>query len=172
MKVSAITVGVWLLLATAAAAQGASSAKGEGSTESSKSLSGIRSLVHELQGRTERLSDEMNVYRTLVEQKPKGSSGEALDKWSAALERQLHRIDAARASVVETLQQLDAAAKGAKLPTSLGKDVANAHNEADAQRAAAEQALAQNKAVMNRPKKATKKAEDKPAPELPADLDL
>jgi hypothetical protein len=169
MKVSAICLLVGLVLASGAAAQGASSAKGQGSGESSKSLSAIRSLVHELQGRTEKLSDEMNVYRSMVEQKPKGGGDE---KWSAALERQLKRIDAARASVVEGLQQLDQAAKGSKLPTSLGKDVANAHNEADAQRAAAEQALAQNKAVMNRPKKAPKKAEEKPVPELPADLDL
>src|SRR5262245_40043885 len=97
MKVSAITTLIWLGLAAAAAAQGTPSGKAASPGASSKGqLSEIRSLVHELQARTEKLGDLMMEYRSLVEQRPQaeGGSPEAkkaheaqLAKWSTALER-------------------------------------------------------------------------------------
>ncbi|HMJ13969.1 MAG TPA: hypothetical protein VK524_21275, partial [Polyangiaceae bacterium] len=88
---------------------------------------------------------------------------------NSALERLLHRIDDARAAVVETKQKLDQSANE-QLPTALAKDAANARNEAEAQRAAAEQALAKSKPAKQKPAK-QKPASEKPAPpQLPDDL--
>ncbi len=175
MKVSAITMLIWFGLATAAVAQGTPSG-GPGASSKSQ-LSEVRSIVHELEARTEKLRDLMAQYRSLVEQRPQaeGGSPEAkkahdaqLAKWNTALERLLRRVDAARAAVVETSQSLDQAATG-PLPTALAKDVATARNEAGAQRAAAEQALAKSKPA--KAAKPAKRAEpEKPAPPIPDDL--
>ena len=183
MKVTAITMLIWLGLATVAAGQGTASSKAPSSGPASKAqLSEIRSLVHELELRTDKLRDLMAQYRSLVERRPQpeGASPEAkkahddqLAKWSASLERLLAKLDGGRAAVVETVQQLNQAVTG-QLPTGLAKDVANARNDADAQRAAAEEALVKSKPAAAR---ASKRAAQKPAaepaappPELPDDL--
>jgi hypothetical protein len=169
MKISAITMLIWIAVgASTAAAEGTQSGKAASPGGTSKTeLSEIRSLVHELQGRTEKLSDLMTQYRSHLEQRPQGE--EQLAKWEAALDRLYKRMDAARAAVVETMQRLEHVAID-QLPTSLAKDLANARNEAGAQRTAAEQALAKNKP--SRKAKQAKAPPEKPAPPLPADLDL
>jgi hypothetical protein len=180
MNIRTITMLICFGLATTAAAQGTPGGKSASPGGSSKSqLSEIRSLVHELQARTEKLRDLITVYRSLVEQRPQSGYGSAeakkeheqnLAKWNMALERQLRRIDDARAAVVETTQRLDQSATGT-LPTSLGKDVANARNEAEAQRTFAEQMLAKSKSTMARTSKPAKPAPaEKPAPPIPDDL--
>lgn len=181
MNVPSITMLICIGLAATAAAQHAPSGEAKSPGASSKaSLSEIRALAHELQGRTEKLSDLMEQYRSLMEQRPQAQGGspeakkasdEQLAKWNAALERLLRRLEAAHASVVETMQALERSATG-QLPTALAKDVANARNEAGAQRTAAEQALAKSKAA---PVRSSKRAAQKPAPEqarppIPDDL--
>lgn len=182
MNVPTITMLIWFGLAATAAAQGAPSGKAPNPRASSNArLSEIRSLVHELQARTEKVHDLMAQYRSLVEQRPqaKGGSPDAkkahedqLAKWSTAQDRLLRRVDGARAAVVETTQRLDQSATG-PLPTALAMEVANARNEAEAQRAAAEQALAQSKAASSRTSKRAKQttpATEKTAPPIPDDL--
>lgn len=181
MNVSAITMLIGLGIAATAAAQGTPSGKAESPSEASKAqLSETRSLVHELQARTEKLRDLMTQYRSLVEQRPqaKGESPDAkkahedqLAKWGTTLERLLRRVDAARTAVVETTQPLDQSATG-QLPTALAKDVANARNEAEAQRTAAEQALAKSKTAPARTSKRAKQppATEKTPPPIPDDL--
>ena len=184
MNAFAITVVIWCALAATAAAQGTSSGKAASPGAAPQApLSEIRSIVHELQARTEKLSDLMTQVRSIVEQRPQPQGGspeakqaheEQLAKWSAALERLLRRVDATRAEVVETKQHLDQLATG-QLPTALAKEVANARNEAEAQRAAAEQALAKNKPAPARASKHAKQApatEKAPPPLLDDDLDL
>jgi DNA repair exonuclease SbcCD ATPase subunit len=175
MKVSAITMLIWFAITAIAGAQG-------GGAPSKASLSEVRALVHELQGHTDKLRELMSEYRSLVERRPQpeGGSPEAkkaheqqLEKWTAALERLMRRVDVARTAVVETVQRLDRAAAGQQLPTALAKDLANARNDAEAQRATAEQALAQNKPAPARPSKHAKQTErEKEPPPLPDDLDL
>jgi hypothetical protein len=170
MKITAMIALIWVALAATAGAQGAPS-KPPGSGASSKA-SEVRSLVHELQGHTGKLADLNEQYRSHIEQRPQGNDAQ-LAKWDAALERLLGRIDAAHKVVVDSKQRLEQAIAGQTLSTSLGKDVANARNEADAERAAAEQALAKSKPGKG---KAAKQAKPKPAekapPPLPDDLDL
>lgn len=171
MKRTAITVLTWFALALSVAAQGSPVNKSGSPGTSKTSLSDVRSLVHELQGRNEKLRDLMEQYREVVGQKPQSSDEAQLDKWGAAIERLLRRIDEARAAVVETKQKLDQAVAGQQLPTSLGKDVANAHNDAEAQRAAAEEALAKNKSKPAKQKSAKQKPAEKPAAPPSDDLD-
>jgi hypothetical protein len=178
MKIAALTLWIGLVLAAPVAAQGAQGAPGGGSKAS---LSEVRTTVHELEGHTDKLRELLDQYRALVEQRPtpqgsgpegKKAHEEQLAKWNAAIERLLVRIDAARGAVVDTMQRLDKAATG-ELPTGLAKDVARAHNEADAERATAEQVLAKSKSTSkSKPAKAAKPAPEKAEPELPADLDL
>jgi hypothetical protein len=169
MKFTAISVLIWFALATTAAAQGTSSGKSTSSGPSSKaSLAEIRSHLHELQRRNEKLADLMEQYRSLVEQRPQAADEAQLAKWNGALDRLLRRIDEGRAAVVETKQPLDQSVNQ-QLPTALAKDVANARNEAEAQRAAAEQALAKSKPAKQKPAK-QKPASEKPAPTLPDDV--
>lgn len=170
MNVSAITTLIWFGLVATAVAQGTPSGKASSGAPSKAQLSEVRSLVHDLQARTEKLRDLMAQYRSLVEQRPQGDSGDQAAKWNTALERLLRRIDAARGAVVETKQRLDQSATG-QLPTALAKDVANTRNEAEAQRAAAEQVLAKNKGASSRPsKRAAQAPPEKPAPPIPDDL--
>jgi hypothetical protein len=168
MNVRAIITLVWFGLAATAAAQG---------TASKSQLSEVRSITNELEGHTGKLRDLMEQYRSLVEERPRSGGGSPeekkahdaqLAKWDAALDRLMRRVDLARAQVVEAKQRLDQAATG-QLPTALAKDVANARNEAEAQRAAAEQALAKNKPSKT-PKQAKPAQEEKPAPPIPDDL--
>lgn len=168
MKVSAIIMLICCGLVATAAAEGASSGKGASQDATQAQLDEIRSVVHQLEPRTEKLQELMEQYRSMVEQRPQGSD----DKWSAALDRLLKRIDDARAAVVETTQRLHQASDGRRLPTALGKDVANALNEAGAQRTAAEQALAKNKGKSAKPSKPAKQppAPAQPGLELPDDL--
>lgn len=172
MNTKLISVLFVLTFAATAFAQGTSSDKSGGSAK--PQLSEIRSLVNALQGQTDKLRQLMEQYRSLVEQRPPGKAhSEELDKWDAALERLLVRIDAAHTTVAETSQRLDQSAKG-NLPTSLAKDVANAHNDAQAQRLEAEQVIAKNKSVLShkgKPEKPAKPA-DKASPPTDADLDL
>ncbi|MFI5308983.1 MAG: hypothetical protein ACHQ53_16615, partial [Polyangiales bacterium] len=139
----------------------------------------VRSLLHELQARNEKLQELMTQHRSLLEERPRpeGGSPEAkqahaqqLAKWNAALERLLHRVDEALARVVETEQRLDPSATG-PLPVGLAKEVASAHNEAEAQRAAAEHAL-KNKPAPARSAKPAKQApaNARPDPSIPDDL--
>jgi uncharacterized protein YukE len=179
MNVPAITMLIWFGVAASAAAQGAPSGKAAGGS-SKVQLSEVRTLVHELEARTEKLRDLMSQYRSLVEQRPEaqGGSPEAkqaheaqLAKWNTALDRLLRRVDEARAAVVEMTQRLDQSATG-QLPTALAKDVASARNEAGAQRTAAEQALAKSKPRTANASKRGKQtpATEKPAPPIPDDL--
>ena len=179
MNVPAIALLIWFGLAASAAAQGTASGQPPSSNGSSAQLSEIRALVHELQARTEKLADLMAQYRSLVEQRPQaeGGSPEAkkahqaqLERWNAALERLLRRIETARAGVVEKAERLQQLATF-KLPTALAKDVANARNEAEAQRTAADQALTKNKAALSRTqKRAAQPKDERPAPPIPDDL--
>jgi hypothetical protein len=183
MKSSAITLLIWIAVGATAAAEGTPSGKAASPGASSNSpLSEIRSIVHDLQGLTSKLADLMEQYRSLIEQRPQseGGSPEAkkadearLAKWNAAVERLVLRIETAHAAVVEATQRLQQAAKG-ELPTSLAKDVATARNEAAAERASAEQALAKAKTTQARKSKQPKPAPstEKPPPPLPDDLDL
>ena len=76
MNVAAITMLIWFGLATIAAAQGTPSGKAASPGASSKTqLSEIRSLVRELEGRTGKLSDLMEQYRSLVAQRPQPQGG-------------------------------------------------------------------------------------------------
>jgi DNA repair exonuclease SbcCD ATPase subunit len=168
MKIPAIIVLIWFGIVAMAAAQGGPVGKGSSQDATQAQLTEIRSVVHELEARTEKLHELMEQYRSMVEQRPQGEDA----KWNAALDRLLHRIDDAHAAVVETTQRLHQASDGRRLPTALGKDVANALNEAGAQRTAAEQALAKNK---GKPAKTAKPAKQAPAPaqpglELPDDI--
>jgi hypothetical protein len=177
MNVPALTMSIWLGFATVAAAQGTPSGKPASPSASKTQLSEVRSLVHDLQGRTEKLRDLMTQYRSLVEQRPQSEGGspeakkaqdEQLAKWSGALERLLRRVDTARAAVAETLERLGQAATGT-LPTALGKDVANARNEAEAQRAGAEQALVKSKPTLAKGKRTPQAPAPDKAPPPPSD---
>ena len=168
MNVIVITALSWLALAATAAAQSAPSVKA--ASPNASQLSQIRSLAHQLQGQTEKLSDLMSQYFSLVEQRPRAQGGtadvkkgndEQVARWDTAVERLLRRVDTARAAVVETMQRLEQLTTG-QLPTTVAKDVTRARNEAVAQRTAAEQALASNKPVLAR---ATKPAKPAPAAE-------
>jgi Mg-chelatase subunit ChlI len=168
MRVAVFTVLMGLGFVASAAAEGTSSNKAASPGATSKAnLSEVRTIVHELEGQTDKLRELLTQYRSLVEQRPQ--QDDQLSKWEAAIERLLVRIDGARASVTETTQRLDKSATG-ELPTGLAKDVARAHNEADAERATAEQVLAKTKPR----KKATKQAPppEKSEPALDDDLDL
>ncbi len=169
MNVPAMGLLIWFGLAATGAAQGTPSSKVASSgTLSKDQLSQVRSAVHELQGRSEKLRDLMAQYRSLVEQRPQGkASEEQITKWNAALERLLRRVDTARAAVVEGTQRLDQSATG-KLPTGLAKDVATTRNEAEAQRTAAEQALVKSKPA--RTSKPVKQAPATEKPPIPDDL--
>lgn len=159
-------------LAAMAAAQGTESGKAASRGASSNpSLSEVRSLLHELQARNEKLHELMQQYRSHLEQRPQSGNAEGLAKWNAALERLIRRIDQARAAVVETEQRLDPSATGS-LPTGLAKEIASAHNEAEAERTAAEHALAKNKPAPARTSKQPKQAPApaKPSPPIPDDL--
>jgi hypothetical protein len=180
MNVPAITMLIWFGLAAIAAAQSAPSGKAASPGASKAQLSEIRPLVHELQAHTEKLSDLMTQYRSLVEQRPQAEGGspeakkahqDQLARWNTALERLLRRVDDARTAVVETMQRLNQSATG-QLPTGLAKDVASARNEAEAQRAAAEQALAKGKPTSSRTSRRApqKPATEKTPPPIPDDL--
>jgi hypothetical protein len=171
MKISAIVGLIWLALAATAAGQSKSVGSAPSSGVASKaSLAEVRAIVHELEGRTEKLRELLSQHRAHVERRPQ--SEEQLAKWDAALERLLVRIDSARADVVEATQRLDKSIKG-ELPTGLAKDVARARNDADPERATAEQVLAKNKPSSTRKAKQAKTpAAQKPAPESNEDLDL
>jgi len=179
MKLSTITVLIGLVLATTAAAQGTPSGKATSSGGSSKTqLSEVRAIVHELEGQTEKLRELLTQYGSLVEQRPQSEGGspeakkayeDQLAKWDAAIGRLLVRIDTGRATVVDTTQRLDKSITG-ELPTTLAKDVARAHNEADAERATAEQVLIKNKSRKSKPAKQAPAKE--PDPSDSTDLDL
>jgi hypothetical protein len=156
MHIRAIVLLITLGFVSTAAAQAASGSKPK--------LSEVRSLVHSVQGHTDQLRELMAEYRSLVENRPQpeGGSPEAkkahdaqLARWSAALDRLLKRIEQVHALVAEASPRLGEFSK-AELPTALAKDVANAYNEAEAERANASQALAK--------KPATKGKGGKPAP--------
>jgi hypothetical protein len=166
MKIPAIILVIGLALTGSAAAEGASNSKSAPGASSKGELAEIRSLVHELTGHTEKLRDLLDQYASLVEQKPAG--GAQLEKWEAALDRLLKRVEAQHKLVVDAKQRLEQKATG-ELPTGLAKDVARARNEADAERANAETALAKNKS--KGAKKPAKPAKEAPPP-LPDDLDL
>jgi hypothetical protein len=163
MKVPAITILIWFGIAATASAQGTTGKASQGAPSQAQ-LSEIRSVLNELQARTEKLHELMEQYRSMIGERPQSQEQHA--KWSTALDRLMHRIDQARAAVTESSQRLDQLAKGS-LPTSLGKDVANAHNDAEAQRTAAEQALLKNKPATGRtskPAKQTAAKEKAPPP--------
>jgi ABC-type transporter Mla subunit MlaD len=151
MNLQVFALLICVALSAVAPSTGAAQGAPSGASASSKpQLAEIRASLRALQGHTDTLRELMEQYRALVERRPEaeGSSADAkkaheaqLAKWSAALERLLRRIDEAHKALVEVAQRLSQQATG-NLPTSLAKDVANARNEADAERATAEQALA------------------------------
>jgi hypothetical protein len=169
MNVPALIVLIWFGLVATASAQGTPTSQ----------LSAIRSVVSELEGRTDKLHELNAQYRSLVEQRPQPEDGSPeakkaqeaqLAKWNAALDRLLRRIDQARTDVVATTQRLDQLTTG-PLPTSLAKDVANARNEAGAERSAAEQALKSKPAPGRTPKPVKQStATEKAPPPIPDDL--
>ncbi len=162
MNVRAIVLLICLGFAAPVAAEGSRGGKAVSPAAAPKAaLSEIRKLVHELERDAGKLGDLMAQYRSLVEKRPRGKkAGEQLAKWNKAVDRLLRRIDKARTAMVETMQSLDQAATG-KLPTGLGKELANARNEAKAARSASKQALAKRRPARasKRPKKAPE-AED------------
>jgi hypothetical protein len=170
MKISAIVGLIWLALAVTAAAQSKSVGNTASPGVTSKaSLAEIRAIVHELEGYTENLRELLSQHRALVQRRPQEE--EPLAKWSSALERLLVRIDSAYADVVKATQRLDKSITG-ELPTGLAKDVARVRNDAEPQRAMAEQALKSKPAAA--PKKPAKKAPatEESAPLSNEDLDL
>ena len=179
MNIPAIVLLICLGLAATAAAQPTSSGGAAGPGGAPKGqLSEVRALVQELQARTEKLSELMELYRALIEKRPQSEGGspeqkqadeERLAKWTSALERLLARVQEAHANVVEGKQALEKAATG-QLPTGIAKDVANARNQADAQRADAEQALAKKPKPARVSKKKQAPANEKTPPPIPDDL--
>ncbi|MDD9935593.1 MAG: hypothetical protein OXT09_18425 [Myxococcales bacterium] len=160
MNVRAITFLVGVGLAAGAVAQ----QKAPGPSQSPKArLAEIRSRVHDLEAATGKLRDLMGQYRSLVERQPSGD-GKRVEKWNRAVERLLRRVRKSHGNVVEATARLDEVAQG-RLPTSVAKDVANARNDAEATRGAAEEALAKHKP--SPPKK--EKAKKEPAREHPDD---
>jgi len=158
MKVTAITALIWLALAATAAGQSKSSGNADSPGVSKASLAEVRAVVHELEGHTEKLRELLSQHSSLVDERPEseGASPEAkkahdkqLAKWSSALERLLVRIADAHTTVVETVQRLDKSITG-ELPTGLAKDVAKVRNEADPERATAEQVLSKKKPAATR----------------------
>lgn len=172
MRVSAITGLIWLVLAATAVGQTKSSGNATspgGGAQSKAVLAEVRSIVHELEGHTEKLRELLADHRSLVERRPESGGGspeakkaqeEQLAKWEAALERQLVRIESGHAALVETTQRLDKAITG-ELPTGLAKDVAKARNEAEPERLMAEQALAKRKSSPARKAKPGKQPSEK-----------
>jgi DNA repair exonuclease SbcCD ATPase subunit len=170
MKISAIVGVIWLVLAATAVGQSKSVGNAPSSGVSSKaSLAEVRAIIHELEGRTDKLRELLSQHRAHVERRPQ--SEEQLAKWDAALERLLLRIDGARAEVVEATQRLDKSIKG-ELPTGLAKDVARVRNDAEPERATAEQVLAKNKPSARKAKPAKQAASEKSPPPSNEDLDL
>jgi len=177
MKVSAITGLILLALAAPAMGQAKSSGDATSPSASSKaSLAEVRAIIHDLEGHTEKLRELLANHRSLVERRPESEGGspeakkadeEQLAKWEAALERLLVRIESARAAVVEATQRLDKSIPK-DLPTGLAKDVARVRNEAEPERAMAEQVLAKRKPSSARKSKPAKQA---PASE-PSNEDL
>jgi hypothetical protein len=168
MKTTAIAWMCWLGLATTVAAQAAATSPGQGPK---MELKQVRTLLHELQARSDKLHELMEQYRSMVAERPQGSA-EQLAKWNASLDRLLQRIEGARAAVAETEQRLDPSATG-QLPTNLAKEVVTAHNEAEAERTSAEHALKSKPATARAAKQGKQApAAAKPAPPLPSDLDL
>lgn len=170
MKVTAITLVICLGIAGTAAAEGSHGSKSTSSAAPSKAdLAQIRTVVHELERSTGKLIDLMSQYRSMIEQRPQAKK--QLEKWNKALDRLVRRIAKTRDSVAETMGRMDEMAKG-KLPTALAKDVANAHNQADAERAGADQVLAKHKPKPEHRSKRAKKAppEDNGPPPL-GDID-
>lgn len=167
MKVSAITGLIWLALVATAFGQTKSTGNEPSSGVQSKSaLAEVRTIVHELEGRTEKLRELLANHRSLVEQRPE--SQEQLEKWDAALERLLVRIESAHAALLETTQRLDKTITG-ELPTGLAKDVAKARNEAEPERAMAEQVLAAKR--KSAAAKKTKPAKQAPSEKTPSSSD-
>jgi hypothetical protein len=179
MKISVITGLIGLVLAATAAGQTKSSSNTTSSGAPAKAaLAEVRSIVHELEGHTEKLRELLSNHRSLAERRPEPEGGspeakkahdEQLAKWEAALERLLVRLEAARATLVETTQRLDKSITG-ELPTGLAKDVARVRNEAEPERAMAEQVLAKKPAA--RKAKPAKTTPAKPAAPGHEDLDL
>lgn len=179
MKLSAITGVLWLVVATSAFAQSKSTSDAPASSAPSKaSLSEVRATVHELEGQTDKLRELLENHRELVAQRPQpqgsGAEGkkwydEQLAKWETALDRLLTRIESAHALVAATLQRLDKSTQ-AGLPTALAKDVARVRNEADPERATAEQVLAQRKPAARKAKPAAAN-DERPQPSN-EDIDL
>jgi DNA repair exonuclease SbcCD ATPase subunit len=171
MRVSAFILVCWFGFSAMAAAQGTKSGKAASGASSNLSLSEVRTLLHELQARNEKLHELNAQYRSHLEERPPSGNAEGLAKWNEALERLIRRIDQARAAVVETEQRLDPSATG-PLPYGLAKEVASAHNEAETERTAAEHALAKHKPAAARTSKQAKPAPApaKPAPPIPDDL--
>jgi len=157
MNVRAITILVGLGLATASGA--AAQSKSPGPSVSSKSrLAEVRSRVHDLEATTSKLRVSMEDYRSLTEQRPSSDDKKGNDRWNRAMARLMERVRTTHAAIVDRTQRLDEVTKE-PLPTSLGKDVADARNEAEATRADAEQALKSYKPPP------PSKAEPKKAPE-------
>ena len=182
MRIAAIALSIGLGLTAGAAAQGTSKnvsndrSPPSGAPATKSQMDEIRKLVHELERSTSKLNVLMEDYRNLLDKRPKsrgGGSPEAkaahdkeLERWQAALDRVVRSIHKTHAAIGETTKRLDTATT-AKLPTSLGKEVANARNAAGPLSAAAEQVLAKHKP---KPRKAAKRGTKPRAPDSDAHL--
>ena len=178
MRIPAITLLICLGLTAAAAAQGTPNSKAAGGGSKAQ-LSEIRSLVHELERTSSKLDVLIADYRSLMDKRPRaqGSSPDAkaaqkkqFKRWDSAVERLLRSIQKTHAAIVETTKRLKPT-NDKKLPTSLGKELADARNTADAAQAAGKQVLSKRKPKKRSPKR-PKKADPGPAPELDLDAPL
>jgi hypothetical protein len=104
----------------------------------------IRSIVRELERSSSKLSVLLTDYRGLLDQRPPKSQEAQLARWQAAFDRLLRTLQSTHVMVVEATKRLNEATT-AKLPTSVAKEVADARNEAQPVRTAAEQVLRQHK---------------------------
>ena len=145
MRIPAITLSICLGLAATAAAQGAPKGKAASSARASKAqVKEIRSIVHELERLSSKLSVQLDDFRSMSQQRPPKAQKQQLGRWQAAFDRLLRSLQKTHAALGETTKRLNQAAT-VKLPTSLDKEVADARNAADPVRLAAKPVLAKHK---------------------------
>ena len=169
MRVAAITLSLCLGLAGTAAADDGPKGKNENADGAAKSrMAEVRSIVRDLERSTSTLTVLLKDVRGHLEERPPKAQQQQLERWEGAFDQLLRSLQKAHAAVVETTKRLNEGAT-AQLPTSLAKEVANARNEAEPMRAAAEQVLKQHKP---KPQKTSKRATKAPEAAQPDDLRL
>jgi len=174
MRILPITLSFCLGLAATAAAEGAPKGKATSSAKATRAqVKEIRSIVHELERQSSKLSVLLDDFRTLSAKRPRKAQKEQLARWDAAFNRLLRSMQKTQTALVETGKRLDQAAT-VKLPTTLHKEVADARNAAEPVRLAVKPLLAKNKSrLKKKPKRAKNPSSDSDADaHLLDDLDL